>query len=80
MVCNRRHDRCGRALVEISEHDLGWVVRPGDAGELARTIRLAASSDNTMRARRATAIARRFDFSTAMASYSDLVRQLLRKD
>jgi hypothetical protein len=33
-----------------------------------------------MRARRATAIARRFDFSTAMATYSDLVRQLLGKD
>jgi putative colanic acid biosynthesis glycosyltransferase WcaI len=67
------------AAMTVAEHDLGWVVTPGEAGELARTIRLAASSDNRLRAERAVAIARRFDFSSAMARYSQLVSDLLRQ-
>jgi colanic acid biosynthesis glycosyl transferase WcaI len=67
------------AALTVTEHDVGWVIRPGEAGELAATIRLAASSDNRLRAERAAAIARRFDFSTAMASYSELAGKLLRE-
>jgi putative colanic acid biosynthesis glycosyltransferase WcaI len=68
------------AAVTVAEHGVGWVVRPGEAGELAAAIRLAASSDNRERAERACAVARRFDFSSAMAAYSELARRLLRED
>jgi colanic acid biosynthesis glycosyl transferase WcaI len=67
------------AALTVTEHDVGWVIRPGEAGELAATIRLAASSDNRLRAERAAAIARCFDFSTAMANYSELAGKLLRE-
>ena len=41
------------AALTVTEHDLGWVVEPGDPDELARTIRLAASSEDPARAERA---------------------------
>jgi hypothetical protein len=63
----------------VTEHDVGWVVEPGDAGELARTIRLAASSGDPTRAERAAAIARQFNFADAMAAYSELAQKLLRE-
>jgi colanic acid biosynthesis glycosyl transferase WcaI len=68
------------AALTVSEHDLGWVVEPGNAGELARTIRLASSSEDPSRAERAAAIAQRFNLAGAMANYSDLVQKLLRPD
>ena len=68
------------AALTVTEHDVGWVVAPGDAGELARTIRLAASSEDPSRAERAAAIARRFNFDAAMAAYSELAQKLLRED
>ena len=68
------------AALTVSEHDLGWVVEPGNAGELARTIRLASSSEDPSRAERAAAIAQRFNLAGAMASYSNLVQKLLRPD
>ena len=37
------------AALTVSEHDLGWVVEPGNADELARTIRLAANTSPTTR-------------------------------
>ncbi|HET7491123.1 MAG TPA: glycosyltransferase family 4 protein [Bradyrhizobium sp.] len=68
------------AALTVSEHGLGWVVSPGDAGELARTIRLAAySEDDPLRAERAATIARRFNFGAAMAAYSEVAERLLRK-
>jgi colanic acid biosynthesis glycosyl transferase WcaI len=67
------------AALTVTEHDVGWVVTPGDAEELARTIRLAASSEDPARGERAATIARRFNFAGAMASYSELVQGLLRK-
>jgi glycosyltransferase involved in cell wall biosynthesis len=68
------------AALTVTEHGLGWVVTPGDAGELARTIRLAAcSGDDPSRAGRAAAIAGRFNFSGAMAAYSELAEGLLRE-
>jgi colanic acid biosynthesis glycosyl transferase WcaI len=66
------------AALTVTEHDVGWVVAPGDAGELARTIRLAASSQDPSRAERAAVIARRYNFADAMAGYSEFAHKLLR--
>jgi colanic acid biosynthesis glycosyl transferase WcaI len=66
------------AALTVSEHDLGWVVEPGNPEALARTIRLASMSDDPSRAERAVAIARRYNFADAMASYSELMQKLLR--
>jgi colanic acid biosynthesis glycosyl transferase WcaI len=68
------------AALTVSEHDIGWVVPPGDAGKLAAAIRRASQSDDPRRAERAAAIARHFNFADAMASYSLLVRGLQRND
>ncbi|MGB9114692.1 glycosyltransferase family 4 protein [Bradyrhizobium sp.] len=65
------------AALTVTEHDVGWVVAPGDAGELARTIRLAALAEDPLRAERAAAIARRYNFDDAMAGYSALAQKLL---
>lgn len=62
----------------VREHDIGWVVTPGNADELARTISIAASSPDEARAARAAAIAQRFNLPDAMASYAQLVLALLR--
>jgi colanic acid biosynthesis glycosyl transferase WcaI len=72
-------ERDAEAALTVTEHDVGWVVTPGDAEELARTIRLAASSEDPARGERAAAIARRFNFAGAMASYSELIQGLLQK-
>ena len=72
-------ERDAEAALTVTEHDVGWVVTPGDAQELARTIRLAASSEDPSRGERAATIAQRFNFAGAMAEYSDLVQGLLRK-
>jgi colanic acid biosynthesis glycosyl transferase WcaI len=66
------------AALIVTEHDLGWVVPPGDAGELARIIRLASASEDPSRAGRAADIAGRFNLAAAMASYSLLIRELRR--
>ncbi len=68
------------AALTVTEHGLGWVAIPGDAADLARTIRLAFCSENDpSRAERAAAIAKRFDFGAAMAAYSELAERLLRE-
>ena len=72
-------ERDAEAALTVTEHNVGWVVTPGDAEELARTIRLAASSEDSSRGERAAAIAQRFNFAGTMAEYSDLVQGLLRK-
>jgi colanic acid biosynthesis glycosyl transferase WcaI len=66
------------AALTVTEHGLGQVVEPGDAGELARAIRLAASSDSSAIGERAVIAARRFNFADAMAGYAGLMRKLLR--
>jgi colanic acid biosynthesis glycosyl transferase WcaI len=70
-------ERDAEAALTVTEHDIGWVVTPGEASELARTIRLAALSDDPSRAERAAAIARRFNFADAMAGYAALAQKLL---
>jgi colanic acid biosynthesis glycosyl transferase WcaI len=66
------------AAVTVIEHGVGWVVTPGDAGELAETIRVASLREDMSKAERAARIAERFNFAAAMSSYSILVRELLR--
>jgi glycosyltransferase involved in cell wall biosynthesis len=65
------------AALTVSEHGLGWVVEPANPDELARTIRLASVSGDSARAERAATIAQRYNFADAMASYSELIQQLL---
>ena len=67
------------AALTVTEHGLGQVVEPGDADELARAIRLAASSDSSAIGERAVIAARRFNFADAMAGYAGLMRKLLRE-
>lgn len=65
------------AALTVTEHDVGWVVTPGDACELARAVIRAARSEDRQLAERAVEIARHFDFTKAMGSYRKLVRELL---
>ena len=67
------------AALTVIEHDVGWVVAPGNAGELAKAVSCAAASEDKQRAERATEISRRFDFTAAMAGYCGLIRDLLQK-
>lgn len=62
----------------VREYDVGWVVTPGNADELAKTISVAAASQDDMRAERAAGIAQRFNLPDAMGRYVQLVLGLLR--
>jgi colanic acid biosynthesis glycosyl transferase WcaI len=64
------------AALTVTEHDVGWVVPPGQPDQLAKAIRQAFSSEDPLRAERAAVIARRFNFAAAMAGYSLLIREL----
>ena len=67
------------AALTVSEHDVGWVVEPGRADELANTVSRAADAKDPQRAERAAEIAGRFDFETAMTGYCGLIRELSQK-
>ena len=67
------------AALTVTEHDVGWVVEPGSADELAKTISRAAGAEDPQRAERAAEIAGRFDFEIAMAGYCSLIRELSQK-
>lgn len=67
------------AALTVAEHDVGWVVEPGNANELAKAVSLAANTHDPQRAARAADIAGRFDFEAAMAGYCGLIRELLQK-
>jgi glycosyltransferase involved in cell wall biosynthesis len=64
------------AALTVTEHDVGWVVEPGRADELAKAVRRAASADDPQRPARAAEIAGRFDFDAAMDGYCGLIREL----
>jgi len=64
------------AALTVTEHDVGWVVEPGSADELAKTISRAAGAEDPQRAERAAEIAGRFDFEVAMTGYCSLIREL----
>jgi colanic acid biosynthesis glycosyl transferase WcaI len=67
------------AALTVTEHDVGWIVEPGKADALAKTVSLAAGAKDPQRAERAAEISRRFDFDVAMADYCSLIRELLQK-
>jgi colanic acid biosynthesis glycosyl transferase WcaI len=67
------------AALTVIEHDVGWVVEPGSADELAKTVSLAANTRDPQRAGRAAEVAGRYDFETAMSEYSGLIHELLQK-
>ena len=67
------------AALTVTEDKVGWVVRPGDAAELARIIRLAVASEDPLQFQRAAAIAVRFNLGAAMAEYSNVVWRPRRK-
>ena len=67
------------AALTVTEHDVGWVVEPGSADELAKTVSRAAGARDPQRAERAAEIAGRFDFEAAMAGYCGLIRELSQK-
>ena len=64
------------AALTVTEHDVGWVVEPGRADELAKAVSRAAGARDPQRAERAAEIAGRFDFDAAMAGYCGLIREL----
>jgi glycosyltransferase involved in cell wall biosynthesis len=66
------------AALTVSEHGLGWVVEPGNSGALASAVRAASSSVDAAMRERAVTIAQRYNFASAMASYAELMRKLLR--
>jgi len=66
------------AALTVTEHDVGWVVTPGRADELADVVRRAADSEDPQRAERAAEVSKRFDFEAAMAGYCGLIRELAR--
>jgi colanic acid biosynthesis glycosyl transferase WcaI len=65
------------AALTVTEHDVGWVVEPGNADALAKTVNRAAGAKDPQRAERAAEIAGRFDFNAAMTGYCGLIRELL---
>ncbi|WP_320416098.1 glycosyltransferase family 4 protein [Bradyrhizobium roseum] len=65
------------AALTVIEHDVGWVVEPGRADELAKTVSLAANDQDAQRGARAAEVAGRFDFETAMSEYRNLIHELL---
>ena len=67
------------AALTVTEHDVGWVVQPGRADELANTVSRAAGAEDPLQAARAAEISRRFDFEIAMTEYCSLIRELLQK-
>lgn len=67
------------AALTVTEHDVGWVVEPGNADELAKTVSRAADAKEPQRAGRAAEIAGRFDFESAMTGYCSLIRELAQK-
>jgi colanic acid biosynthesis glycosyl transferase WcaI len=68
------------AALTVSENDLGWVVSPGDAAELAKKIRIASSSEEIKSmGLRAAAMAEQFNEENALTKYQGLVETLLQK-
>jgi glycosyltransferase involved in cell wall biosynthesis len=67
------------AALTVIEHEVGWVVEPGRADELAKTVSRAAGAKDPQRAERAAEIAGQFDFEIAMTAYCSLIRELSQK-
>jgi colanic acid biosynthesis glycosyl transferase WcaI len=65
------------AALTVTENNLGWVVRPGRADDLAKAIRVASVSADSSMAERAVAVAGDFALHRAMAGYARLAAELL---
>jgi glycosyltransferase involved in cell wall biosynthesis len=65
------------AALTVRENNLGWVVRPGMAEDLAKAIRVASASADSSMVERAVAVAGNFALDRAMAGYAQLVAELL---
>jgi putative colanic acid biosynthesis glycosyltransferase WcaI len=68
------------AALMLKEEDIGWVVRPEDPLDLADAIRLAASDrDKTSaKGRRAALAAKRYTYDRAIASYRQVMSDVMR--
>jgi glycosyltransferase involved in cell wall biosynthesis len=66
------------AALTVVENGLGWVVPPGRADRLAEAIRAASRSDDGAMAERAVKAASRYDRTTAMNAYAEVIDELLR--
>ena len=66
------------AALTVTENNLGWVVMPGRPDQLANTIRTAASSNVSLMAENAVAVAGNYSPERALTSYAMLVRELLK--
>jgi glycosyltransferase involved in cell wall biosynthesis len=66
------------AALTVSENGLGWVVPPGNAWELVKTIRIASfDKDIKIRSAKAAAIAVQFSQTMALERYKRLAEELL---
>jgi colanic acid biosynthesis glycosyl transferase WcaI len=66
------------AALTVSADGLGWLVPPGDAIELAKTIRIACSDKNiAARSAQAAATAVQFSRTAAFEQYLRLAEPLL---
>jgi putative colanic acid biosynthesis glycosyltransferase WcaI len=66
------------AALTVTENNVGWVVTPGMADELARALSEASVSLDSSMAERAVAIAGDFSRDRAMSGYAGLIQGLLR--
>jgi colanic acid biosynthesis glycosyl transferase WcaI len=66
------------AALTVTENNIGWVVMPGRADELAKALSVASLSQESSMAERAVAIAKNFSRDRAMSSYFSLIQGLLR--
>ena len=67
------------AALTVTEHGIGWVIEPGKPDDLAIAIRSASLSVDSPMRERAVTVSQRYDFASAMASYAELMRKLLRR-
>jgi glycosyltransferase involved in cell wall biosynthesis len=67
------------AALTVTEHGIGWVVEPGKPDDLAIAVRSASVSVDSPMRERAVTVSQRYNFASAMASYADLMRKLLRR-
>ena len=63
----------------LKEENIGWVVRPEDPADLADAIRLAASSreETLAKGRRAALAAQQYTYERAIASYRQVMDDVL---
>jgi colanic acid biosynthesis glycosyl transferase WcaI len=65
------------AALTVTEHNLGWVVTPGRADQLAEAIRSASKAQDPTISERAVAVARNYTPERALTGYAALIQRLL---